>query len=359
MRALGWTLKGLVLVSLVGATAAWVNSDKKVTVMVDGQPRSVSTQAATVGSVLARANIHIGQHDTLAPGPKMAIRDGGRITVHRGRPVTLTVDGAKRTVWVTARNVSELLDQLGMHESGLSLSANRHARLPLVGFDLTIDMPKDVTISQNGQVVQLRSTAQTVADLLDSQKVIPGPKDIVDPPVNTKLTDGMAVSVIQVFGNAQHVTIAIPAPVQRIADPTMFQGLEKVVDPGAPGVAIKVVDLITVNGKQVKRDLGDPVVTKQPKPKIIKYGTNPHQPAADGLNWTALAKCESGGNPRSVSSNGLYRGLYQFDLGTWHGTGGAGDPIDASASEQTYRAQILYGRRGTAPWPVCGKHLYD
>lgn len=68
-----------------------------------------------------------------------------------------------------------------------------------------------------------------------------------------------------------------------------------------------------------------------------------------------IAQCESGGNPRAVSSNGLYRGKYQFDRATWATVGGSGDPAAASEAEQDQRAAILLRRRGTAPWPVCGR----
>lgn len=80
-------------------------------------------------------------------------------------------------------------------------------------------------------------------------------------------------------------------------------------------------------------------------------------PTTSGADWAALAKCESGGNPRSVSSTGKYRGLYQFSFATWHSVGGVGDPIDASPSEQTYRASILLARSGRGQWPVCGRFL--
>jgi Transglycosylase-like domain len=73
-----------------------------------------------------------------------------------------------------------------------------------------------------------------------------------------------------------------------------------------------------------------------------------------GLNWTELARCEAGGNPHAVDSSGRYGGLYQFDARTWRGLGGHGQPQDASAGEQTERAQELYQRRGIAPWPTCG-----
>ena len=68
----------------------------------------------------------------------------------------------------------------------------------------------------------------------------------------------------------------------------------------------------------------------------------------------AIAACESGGDPTSVSSGGTYRGLYQFDYGTWASVGGTGDPAAASPAEQSYRAALLYSRSGSSPWPVCG-----
>jgi hypothetical protein len=67
-----------------------------------------------------------------------------------------------------------------------------------------------------------------------------------------------------------------------------------------------------------------------------------------------VARCESSNNTRAISADGLYRGLFQFDLQTWHSVGGVGDPIDASRAEQELRAVLLLKRRGTSPWPVCG-----
>jgi hypothetical protein len=68
----------------------------------------------------------------------------------------------------------------------------------------------------------------------------------------------------------------------------------------------------------------------------------------------AVAACESGGDPTAVSSDGTYRGKYQFDYGTWASVGGSGDPAAAPEAEQDYRAALLYSRSGSSPWPVCG-----
>jgi hypothetical protein len=68
----------------------------------------------------------------------------------------------------------------------------------------------------------------------------------------------------------------------------------------------------------------------------------------------SIGACESGGDPTAVSSDGTYRGKYQFDFGTWESIGGSGDPAAASEQEQDYRAALLYAQSGSSPWPVCG-----
>lgn len=91
----------------------------------------------------------------------------------------------------------------------------------------------------------------------------------------------------------------------------------------------------------------------QPQQQQQTQSTNTNS----GLNWGALAACESGGNASVVSANGLYHGLYQFDAQTWQSVGGSGVASQASAAEQTQRAQMLYDQRGSSPWPVCGSRL--
>lgn len=66
-----------------------------------------------------------------------------------------------------------------------------------------------------------------------------------------------------------------------------------------------------------------------------------------------IAACESGGDPRAVSTDGTYRGKYQFSRGTWRAMGGSGDPARATETEQDHRALTLLRARGTAPWPSC------
>jgi hypothetical protein len=76
--------------------------------------------------------------------------------------------------------------------------------------------------------------------------------------------------------------------------------------------------------------------------------------AEQGVNWDAIAECESGGNWAANTGNGYYGGL-QFKLSTWHANGGSGNPANASRAEQIRVANNVLQSQGIGAWPTCGK----
>jgi resuscitation-promoting factor RpfE len=76
--------------------------------------------------------------------------------------------------------------------------------------------------------------------------------------------------------------------------------------------------------------------------------------ADSGVNWDAVARCESGGNWSIATGNGYYGGL-QFTMGTWRANGGTGSPQHASREEQIRVAENVLRSQGIGAWPVCGK----
>src|SRR5258708_23902950 len=74
---------------------------------------------------------------------------------------------------------------------------------------------------------------------------------------------------------------------------------------------------------------------------------------ADGMNWDAVAQCESGGNWHANTGNGFYGGL-QFKPSTWAANGGIGDPAMASREQQIAVANRVLATQGAGAWPKCG-----
>jgi nucleoid-associated protein YgaU len=74
---------------------------------------------------------------------------------------------------------------------------------------------------------------------------------------------------------------------------------------------------------------------------------------AAGVNWDAVAQCESGGNWNINTGNG-YQGGLQFAPGTWRANGGSGAANQASREEQIRVAENVLKSQGIKAWPVCG-----
>jgi resuscitation-promoting factor RpfB len=361
-RSLQLALFGFVLIGLVGGLLAYAVAQKSVTLLIDGQTREVGTYAATVGELLEDEGVPADEHDAVLPAPDQALGDGDTVVLNRARPLRLTVDGVDREVFVTALSVDEALAQLGYREDDLVLSASRSERVPLSGMALTITRPKEIVLIADGKKRVVSTTAATAGDLLAEQGIALSASDKTSLYPEQILLDRMKLQVFRVTVKEKTVTKAIPYETVEVDDPTAFEGEETVVKEGRAGEQATTYRITFVDGEKVGRKKLNTEVTREPVPAKVKVGTKErpaNKPSADGLNWGALAQCESGGRATVVSSNGLYHGLYQFSVGTWQSVGGSGLPSQASPDEQTYRAQLLYQRSGAGQWPHCGPRLFN
>jgi uncharacterized protein YabE (DUF348 family) len=364
-RSLKLSLFALVLVGLVGGSFAYFLAQKTVTLTVDGQTREVSTYAATVGEVLSDEGLRPAAHDVVLPAADAAVGDGDTVVLNRARPLALTVDGVRSDVYTTALSVDGALDELGYRADDLVLSASRSERLPLDGMDLSVQTPKAVTLIADGQRQAVTTTAATAGDLLTEQGIALSPTDRTSLYPAQPLLDAMVLQVFRVQVSDVTDVQAIDYKTVETPDPETVEGTRTVTQQGVEGQRTVTYRVTVTDGVETSREQTGVAVTRAPVDQQVAVGAKPKPaatatdvaPTADGLNWAALAKCESGGNPRAVNPAGYY-GLYQFSLGTWARVGGAGNPIDASPAEQLARAQALYARSGAGQWG-CGSHLYD
>ncbi len=310
----------------------------------------------------------VGPHDVVAPSPSTPVRDGARITARYGRQLALTVNGKRRQVWVTARTVDEALDELGIRARGAFLSASRSRRVGREGLTLELRTPRRGVIVADGRRRAVKTTGATVRGALADAGVEVRRRDRVSADMRSLPRDGQVLRVVRVDVRKRTVTRALGYDTQARRTGQLFDGETRVERAGTPGrLRLNYRDTYS-DRKRTERELVDRDVLARPVDKVVLVGTKQRPapaatpsgagaaPSADGLNWDALARCESGGNPRAVSPAGYY-GLYQFSVDTWRAVGGSGYPHEASPGEQTARAQILYRRAGRGQWPVCGRHL--
>lgn len=356
----GRAVQGLVLAALLGGVTAYVTFEKTVNISVDGSMRQIHSFAGTVGAALASDNVTTGGHDLVTPAPSAPLADNSTITVAYGRPINVTVNGKAEHVWVHAATVGGAMQELGIRVQGARFVAvDPSTPISRSGRSFAVYTMRHVTFLVDGKTDQVDTTAATVQDAMAQAGITLQDQDTASVALTALPADGETISILRITGTTEVKQVSIPYTVSKQDDPTSYVGSTTVVTAGQNGIAQVTYALQIVNGvKQSPKEISR-VVTKQPVAEVEKVGTKALPTSASSLNWAALANCESGGDPHAVDPSGTYYGLYQFSVSTWDSLGGSGLPSNASASEQTTRAELLYERSGAGQWPVCGHFLFS
>ena len=216
---------------------------------------------------------------------------------------------------------------------------------------------KVVVMVDHKKRTETMTTAGTVRDVLTQVGLQLGPHDLVTPPAEAAPT--ATIKILRLLSDPVTKMVKIPPPVVRKKSKSVPAWGQKVTRSGRSGLKQVQIAYVRRHGKKVKAVIAQKIKRK-PVSRILAIGPQPTGAgAAARLNWSAVAKCESGGKPRAVNPAGYY-GLYQFNRQSWATVGGSGLPSDASAAEQTYRAQLLYNRvngNWQGQWPNCGRYL--
>jgi uncharacterized protein YabE (DUF348 family) len=267
-------LYAAVLAGVVGATVAWANVDKTVTIRVDGENQKIHTVASNVRGVLQVAHYPVGQHDVVAPGLNARVHNGSQIVLRRGRLLHLNVDGIPRSIWVTAPTVADALSQLGYSDADFS-SVSRDKRLPLSPTTIDVRSPKHIVVTADGHARTVTTTAPTVAVLLRELGIAVGRQDLLSAVANSPLRDGETIDVTRVKSNNIVKNHPVPFPTTKVNDASMYVGDSKLVKNGKNGVESVTTAVTYVDGKLVGKAIVKRVVTVKPIPAVVHVGTKP------------------------------------------------------------------------------------
>jgi uncharacterized protein YabE (DUF348 family) len=375
---LRWAAQGAAVAVVAVGALTMAQYDKAVSLSLDGATSSVHVFGSTVGDLLAKQDVPVGEHDIVQPAADAPLRDGDTVVVRYGRKLTVTQDGKTTDYWTTATSVDGALAELGIRADSAKLSVSRSEPLGRSGLALTITTPKNVTVSVDGASKTVASTGPTVADALQQLEVTLGAQDRVNPAPETPLTEGLAVTINRVEKKTVSETQPVAFGVTSQDDATLAKGTKKTTTQGVAGEQSATFDEVWVDGKLESRNQTGTQVTKNPVNQVVAVGTKVAAPApapapapatttpapsagntsGAGLNlanaamWDRIARCESGGNWHINTGNGYYGGL-QFAQSTWLANGGAdfaGRADLASREQQITVANRVYAKSGTQAW---------
>ncbi|AYY14484.1 resuscitation-promoting factor [Actinobacteria bacterium YIM 96077] len=358
-----------VVTALVGGGVAYMTFNNAVALTVDGETETVHTFAGSVGDVLDAQGIEVSPRDEVVPSVDSTVDDGTEITVRHGREVSVTVDGVEKTFWTTALSVDEALSELGIRDEGADLSVARSRDIDRSGLDFEVRTPKDITVVADGEEEELTTTALTVREVLADSEVELEDRDIVEPSLDTTLSDEDEVVVKRVTVETETVEVELDYDTKREEDDSLTEGVTTVETEGETGLMERKVEKTYIDGELEDEETLSEEVVAEPVDEVVLVGTKPEEPNepeedddgggdnVDGGVWDRLAQCESGGDWSINTGNGYYGGL-QFSLQTWRAYGGSGYPHENSKAEQIRIAEKVRDARGHyGDWPACARKL--
>lgn len=280
-------LASLVLVGAV-AVAGFAHLSKEVTLVVDGRPRMVGTMASSVADLLADQTVAVDRHDLVSPPLSTSLADGMEVRVLLAKEITLVLDGAQRTVYVTGgKTVRDVLEQVNVRTSRHAyLDPSRGATIE-DGDVIVYDPAVSVTLIADGKTRDVVTNADDVGYLLDSMGIVLRKRDRVEPAVDTPLEQGLQVTVVRVDFERVTVQQSIPYPTEIQKTDELMLGLRRVARNGVPGVLQKVYEVKLANGAEVGRKLLSTQVARQPQSQIVLEGTRPPHMETGVASWYA------------------------------------------------------------------------
>lgn len=342
-----------------------------VTIHDGGQEKTVTTGAATIGEVLARAQITVGKKDLVEPALSTPLVSATyTVNIYRARPVMI-VDGNNRVRVMTPFQSGRSI----VKNAGLSLYDEDEVKAERIenvvadgalGLKVSVDRSVPLTLVLYGALTPIRTQAENVNQLLQEKNIHLDENDGASLPLGTPITEGMILDVWRDGAPTKTEPQRIQYEREIIHDAEKEIGYRHVKEAGEYGNRVVVYELkLDDSGKEVGRKEIQSVVIKQPKKQVEIVGSK--SKGFNGNFQEALARlrsCEgsyTSVNNRASDPKNWYYGAYQFNLGSWraHAPVGFKDvlPTEAPPNIQDEAAWNYYRKSGWRPWPACSQRL--
>lgn len=313
-------------------------SDNKIVIVsYDNNRRVVPVKQATVGDLLNKLNIKIGEGDVVEPAVNTKInQDQFRINVYRAVPVQIVDGDNKISTFSAATTPRAIAQQVGQNvypEDKITTEpVQDFVKSGAIGEQIIITRSTPVNVDLYGTQVNMRTLSKTVGEFVKEKKIVLTKDDKLSVPANTPITPNMQFGVLRTGVRVTTVVEEIPSPVQTINDPKLAYGTTAIRQNGSSGQQTVTYQITLNNNKEVDRKVIQKIINKQAVTTIKVVGTSLSGikgdmalagiPPGDYAAADFIISHESGWRPFASNPSGAY-GLCQALPGSKMASAGA------------------------------------
>ena len=137
------------------------------------------------------------------------------------------------------------------------------------GYDVTLAAGQTVTVNHHGSTISVQSRKETISALLNRLHIELGPMDMVAVDLSAP---GVDLTVSDQITYYDQVRETVAYETERVANPDLPKGTERVVQAGVDGERTAIYEVIWSGGEQVSRHFVEEVDSTAVN-EIIEYGT--------------------------------------------------------------------------------------
>ena len=282
-----------VMVAMMLSSSAGAQDKTVVTIHESQNKRSFVTDATTVGGVLERAQIDVGEKDLIEPGLNEAVGgDSFTINIYRSRLITV-VDGENEIIVSTAHRSPEAIAQTAgltvYPEDEYEFTRSEDFINQTIGQRMTIDRADPIELVLFGTIAKVRTQTTTVGDFLVEKNIVLGEGEVVEPVADTAITSGMRLVVAKVGTEVVAEKEVVAYGREVINDPNAPIGSERIQTPGVEGEALVTYEITYRDGNETGRKVLQEVVLTEPKDEVVIIGSQAVDISGDKLDWMLQA----------------------------------------------------------------------
>ena len=280
----------------------FIRRARPVTVQVDGRTVDTRTHSHTLRDLLQELGIAVQPCDRVImdgkevsltaslpghdpPSRFVSNRSGNRdlpaqsqdapllIAIQRAVPIYVHNSGSLTTLYTTESTLGEAL-----RTEGIYLYLGDHVEPSLTapvsaGMQVSIERSRPATIQVDGRLIRTRTLADTVAEALAQEGVTLLGKDYTEPSVDAPIVSEVAIRVVRVREETIIEQDAISFETVWQPDRNLELDYQRLDQEGQDGVTKRRISVVYQDDHEVGRSLEAEWVDREPKNKVIAYGT--------------------------------------------------------------------------------------
>ncbi|HLR21495.1 MAG TPA: 3D domain-containing protein [Tissierellaceae bacterium] len=200
------------------------------------------------------------------------------IYMYQGHKVTLKVDGEVTELVSYSSTVEELIEAEEINfKEGADINTPLDQKIE-DNLDIIIDNPKNYTIEDNGETLEVVSTSDKVKEILKEEDIKLNEEDYTYPQIDDKISPGSSIRVYRVKTevDVEESDIKFDEKVENNKD--LEKGKTRVAQKGKKGIKETHIKKKYLNGVLISKEIKKEKVAKKPVTEIVEKGTKEIEP---------------------------------------------------------------------------------